>query len=194
MIKADPEARYGSLDEALGGLHRDDAVEVVRESYRRLVKSKGGGQSDFFRSFYVKFLEQYPGIEDFFNPKEKFGKLTSDGPVSQGWQRQFQVLKEAVLLLIVFHAFNESQQEPNILTRILDAHTDRKIPGGLYAAFGEVLIDSVIDKDVDAHMPKSELRRAWEQVIKDGLDYMENKTLEKERAKYAKPPPIIMKV
>ena len=78
------------------------------------------------------------------------GCLAEDCGTSKRWERQFQALKEAVLLLIVFKSFREEGREPNILTRIAEEHAKRKIPAGLYPGFGEVLIDIVLEKDREA--------------------------------------------
>lgn len=102
--------------------------------------------------------------------------------MSPGWQRQFQVLKEAVLLLAVFSAFHEDRREPNILTRIVEEHTKRDIPAVLYEKFFELLLDTVVEKDQHAPLAKEELRHAWSNVIQPGILYMKRKTEAAEQA------------
>ena len=87
-----------------------------------------------------------------------------------------------LLLLAVFDAFHEHRREPNILTRIAEAHASKGIPQALYSGFANVLIETVAEKDVDAPISAAELKRAWENVIEPGIAYMKQKTEEYEQA------------
>ena len=179
MVKTDPRDRYDGIDDVVASVRDTDMdVEIVRDSYQRLMTSTAT-QTGFFHDFYVRFLGNYQGASNFFDPK-RFGCLHDVGECSQGWQRQFQALKEAVLLLIVFRSFREEGRELNILTRIAEEHARRKIPAGLYRCFGEALIDVVVEKDERAPLKREALRRAWTSVIQPGVDYMRRKTEEIE--------------
>ena len=177
MVRKDPEDRYDSIDDAVACVADTDLnVETVRDSYRRLMASEGR-QTEFFKSFYIRFFRDYPRSARYFN-KKRFGCLAEDCESSKGWQRQFQALKEAVLLLVVFKSFREEGREPNILTRIVEEHAKREIPAWLYPAFGKVLIEIVLEKDREARLEDAELRRAWTSVVQPGIDYMKRKTEE----------------
>jgi serine/threonine protein kinase len=178
MISTDPEERYKSVKASIRNIQTDVDVEIVRDSYRRLLSSEQR-QTDFFRSFYIEFLKEFPSARGYFKGK-RFADLKSDGPVPKGWQRQFQMLKEAVLLLAVFDAFNEARREPNILTRIAEAHARMGIPAVLYEGFLEVLLETVVAEDLEHNLERSDLRHAWSNVMQPGIDYMKRKTGEYE--------------
>ena len=88
-----------------------------------------------------------------------------------------------MLLLIVFKLFREEDREPNILTRILEEHARRKIPSALYGIFQEILIETVLENDPEAHFTKDELKQAWTSVIQPGIEYMSRRTVEIEQAR-----------
>ena len=180
MVKADPRDRYGSVAEAIADIvNTNPDVETVRESYHRLMVTEAR-QQRFFRSFYRKFFADHPGVAQFFT----FGRLPEDDDTNSGWQRQFQALKEAILLLIVFSAYHEEGREPNILTRIVEAHATRRIPAGLYGDFGEVLVEIVLREDREGPVAETELRRAWTAVIAPGIEYMRRRTDEIDADRY----------
>jgi hypothetical protein len=88
------------------------------------------------------------------------------------------MLKEAVLLLIVFKIFREDEREFNILTRVAEGHAKRAFPSELYDEFGRVLVDVAIEKEKDRGVPPLKLealRRAWRSVIEPGIQYMKTK-------------------
>ena len=173
MVKVDPRERYESIDAAILEIQTDLNVEIARDSYSRLMSTEDK-QTDFFRSFYVKFLNDYPKVQESFF--KRFGDLIDDREPNQDWQHQFQALKEAVLLLVVFCALREDKREPNILTRIVNSHIRKGIPAILYKCFSEVLVETVLKKDTKAPLEQPQLRRAWTYVIKPGIEYMEQKT------------------
>jgi hypothetical protein len=182
MVKTNPLDRYRSIDDVETAVNDTDLdVETVRDSYRRLMEAEDT-QTAFFHSFYVQFLNRYPRTLEFFDPK-RFGCLAESCKAKEAWQRQFQALKEAVLLLIVFKIFREEGREPNILTRIAEEHAKR-IPAGLYPCFGEVLVDVVLEEDRQAPLKGDALRRAWTGVIQPGIDYMKRKREEVEARSY----------
>jgi serine/threonine protein kinase len=183
MVKTNPRDRYASIDEVVASIRDTDLdVETVRDSYRRLMSSEDT-QTAFFQSFYARFLEKYPRASGFFRAR-RFGCLTEDCIPSGVWQRHFQVLKEAVLLLIVFKSFREEKRELNILTRIAEEHAKKGIPAGLYTCFGELLVEVILEKDRQAPLKRDALRDAWTSVIQPGIEYMERKTVEIEVGSY----------
>jgi hypothetical protein len=175
MVSSDPADRYDSLEEALQGVGTDLHAEIARDSFRRLMATEAS-QMDFFRSFYVDFLNMFPQARHSFFAD--FGPL-NEGSVSPRWLRQFQLLKEAVLLLVVFSILKEDKHEPNILTRIVEDHARRGIPAALYQPFGALLIDNIVLKDEPPPLlTKHQLRVAWTTVVKPGIEYMVKKTNE----------------
>jgi hypothetical protein len=181
MVTTSSEHRYDNIDEAIADVtYTDLSVEIVRDSYSRLIMSQEG-QIGLFRSFYEE-LTRYPAAARHF-PKQRFGELGKNHEPSKGWKRQFQALKEAVLLLIVFKAFREEGREPNILTRIVEEHAKRKIPPALYGIFENVLIDIVLKNDPEARSREGELKEAWTSVIHPGIEYMSRRTVELDQVR-----------
>jgi hypothetical protein len=177
MVNTDVRNRYADIGQAVDRLtNTQPEVEFVRESYRRLMETEES-QRKFFRSFYVRFLNEWPKAKPFFS---KFGELKKTGKITPEWERQFQALKEAVLLLIVFKAFREGERSINILTRIVDRHAkgDRPIPSGLYEPFGEVLATVAAIMDEHAPISQEERWRAWNNVIGPGIEHMRRRTEE----------------
>jgi serine/threonine protein kinase len=174
MVNVDPNDRYDTLADALQDVATNLYTEIARESYRRILETQEK-QTEFFRSFYISFLDQFPKAETRFF--EKFGALEPTGEVPETWNRQFQLLKEAVLLLVVFSALHEDRHEPNILTRIAEEHAKRGMPSFLYPDFAIVLIDCLVrlDQPPDS-IDKHQLRRAWSNVVRPGIEYLETKT------------------
>jgi serine/threonine protein kinase len=174
MVSSNPDDRYDSIDDAVNDVAVDLHAEIARDSFRRLMDARND-QNEFFRSFYRRFLDNYPGARQFF---VKLGSL-DDEPVPEKWVRQFQLLKEAVLLLVVFSVLNEGRHEPNILTHIVESHAKRGIHAGLYEPFGKTLVDVIVAKDQPPHsLTKSQLERAWTAVVRAGMEYMQRKTSE----------------
>ncbi len=177
MISWDPDFRYACVGDAVRDLQQADIdVEMVRDNYRFLMETEEM-QDDFLKSFYLRllaYLQQHaPECRALFN---NFGTLTREAPPSDAWRRQFMVLKEAILLLVVYKAFHEDGRTLNILTRIAKYHTDRNLPGDLHWRFKECLIETVVAKNQERHGPLNpdELGSVWDRVITPGITYMAN--------------------
>lgn len=121
MVHRNPDERYESSAAALRDIARDLQVETARDSYRRIMRTTES-QEKFFRTFYVRFLTAYPGMRKLFRD---LPPLEDSAANSEGWKRQFQKLKEAVLLLVVFSALREDQQEPNIRHRTIEHYEEK---------------------------------------------------------------------
>lgn len=169
MVNVEPAWRFSSVREAIEQLDTDVQVEIVRDSYRRLMASEST-QLEFFRAFYWQLQSRFKTAREIFTAK--FGELDEVETPSDAWLRQFQSLKEAILLLVVYSAMGEEKREPNILTRIAEQHARRNIPAGLYEPFGQVLIDTIVDMDKEGQALGERLRLAWAAAVRDGLDYM----------------------
>ena len=181
MVRRNPDERYESLAAALRDIARDLQVETARDSYRRIMRTTES-QEKFFRTFYVRFLTAYPGMRKLFRD---LPPLEDSAANSEGWKRQFQKLKEAVLLLVVFSALREDQQEPNILTRVADSHTRLEVPADMYEKFAEMLVECIVTSDKCPEAPdEAELRRAWSRVFEPGVAYMRRRTIEHYEEKW----------
>lgn len=181
MVNTDPRERYHSLSDALREIATDLHVQTARESYRRIMEAEATQQT-FFRTFYLKFLAAYPRARQRF-----FGDLGDlDLPeATSAWKRQFQKLKEAVLLLLVFSALHEEKQEPNILTRIVEDHAAREVPSWMYKKFADMLIECIVEMDTPPEpMTNQQLQRAWERVMEPGVQYMVRRTDEINDARW----------
>ncbi|MEL7448324.1 MAG: TIR domain-containing protein [Pseudomonadota bacterium] len=173
MVSVEPSLRFATVREAIEHLDSDVPVEIVRSSYRRIMANEASQQA-FFHAFYQQFQSRYKSSQAIF--ASKFGPLSDvDGP-SDAWMRQFQSLKEAILLLIVYSAIGEEKREPNILTRIAEQHAHKNIPAGLYEPFGQVLVDTIVEVDEEGAELGERLRSAWTEAVRDGLEYMKTTT------------------
>jgi serine/threonine protein kinase len=174
MVRRNPGRRFASISVALQKLDSDLQVEIVRASYRRLMKSEES-QLDFCKTFYLCFQNEYPKSKEIF--ADRLGDLNDGQAESSGaWQKQFQALKEAVLLLVVYHAMGEEKRKPNILTRIAEQHAAINIPTALYDPFGKVLVETIMKKDQHSNVESDHLRAAWEEAISDGILFMKEET------------------
>jgi hypothetical protein len=100
------------------------------------------------------------------------------------WARQHRMLKEAVLLLFVFRQQNESEVEPNVLTRIASSH--HAIPSHIYDRFVDALIHTVCGKPsaglppfdpecVDSPAQSELIEDHWRKSIAPGVAYMKTR-------------------
>ena len=107
---------------------------------------------------------------------------TIQGP--ERWARQHRMLKQAVSLLIAFSQRQADRDEPTLLSHVAASHAG--MPAGLYAPFGELLIDmvcghtdpdpaqSILPRDpVCQHRDTARrLRGHWQRVLAPGIDYL----------------------
>jgi serine/threonine protein kinase len=173
MIDPNPNKRFETLHDAVAVIaHCNVDVEVTRDSYRRILDDSHK-ERQFFRTFYNRFLEYCPPagkkFEDSgFPNRSALNDLEANDPKGK-WPRQFMLLKESIVLLLAFKMLDESQ-EPTILTRIAEKHTD--FPKWYFDAFRRALVETVLEFDHGNY--EDELRHAWEKTIAQGIDYMIN--------------------
>ena len=189
MVSPKPEDRYENIEDALELIYRhiDFELITVKESYKRCAY-KQDFDNKFFDSFYQKFINKCP------HAREKFSNFDSTQNLEESkyWNRQHQLLKQAVLLLFVYFEENKQfssnyykQEEPNILSRIAEIHscTRKNIPTNMYQLFIDALIETAIEfddwcKSGDPELNRERIRllkKAWYKVLKPGTDYMKSK-------------------
>lgn len=183
MTQADPSARLPSDPTRRGAamaavlaepdLHDDLSLVLVRDSWRRCTRTPDF-DNRFFTDFYARLVRR----------KRSAGRLlaTIQGP--DRWKRQHRMLKQAVSLLIAFSQRQADRDEPTLLSHVAASHAG--MPAGLYAPFGELLIDMVCghaDPDptqtiaacdpVCQHRDTARrLRGHWQRVLAPGIDYL----------------------
>jgi serine/threonine protein kinase len=173
MIAPDPKDRFQTLSEAVNAVaYRNLSVEVARESYRRILNDYKK-ETEFFRTFYNRFLDYCPPAAKHFEDsgfpsRTALDELDTRNP-SGRWPEQFTLLKEAIVLLFAFNILNESQ-EPTILDRIARKHI--YYPSFFYDSFVNALVETVLEFDKNNY--GNELKRAWENALRPGIDYMKN--------------------
>jgi hypothetical protein len=186
MIKPDPRDRFGTLAEAVKTIARRNLdVEVARDSFIRILKDHDN-EKQFFRAFYSRFLRYCPPAAEEF--ARKFGgtdtparsvldDLAAEDPRG-GWPRQFQKLKQAIVLLIAFNLLEDSEDQGlTILTQIAETH--RGYPATYYDKFGRAFIETVLDFDQEGKA-NDELPDAWENAIAPGIKYMKRMSADSE--------------
>ncbi|MBW4504428.1 MAG: TIR domain-containing protein [Scytonema hyalinum WJT4-NPBG1] len=175
MTSLNPSRRYETLEAALDVLHNvsfdvKTDLNTVKESYERCVNTPNCDQ-EFFKAFYCNFLAKCP------HAAKKFPSLEDE----DNWKRQYQLLKEAVLLLFTYfeedqrYCGHTEQQKLNVLTRIADTHHRHGIPAKFYEEFVHSLIETVTAFDpwsqtTDVH--REIVEDAWKKVLKPGVEYM----------------------
>jgi len=187
MTALDPGLRYPSLTSALEepDLHDDYNLVLARDSYRRCTRSK-----DFDRTFFMDFYEVLQRLY----PSTQVHLARIAGP--DRWQRQHQMLKQAVLLLFAFAQRREDNGEPNVLTNISLTHA--QISPGLFEPFMNVLVALVCGdatNDIRARDPlcrhadvAGRLRQHWLKALSPGIDYLTKAALGRDGATAAANP------
>ncbi|MCA8975659.1 MAG: TIR domain-containing protein [Planctomycetes bacterium] len=173
MVEVEAHRRFDSIPDALRGCSRlNVAIELAKDSYRRITRS-GAGNQRFFRTFYRRFLDSCPEAERMFAERGFPARavLQGEGPADPQtlgrWHQQFVMLQEAVLLLLAYASLGETQ-EPTILSRIADTHA--AFPPDHYRTFRDALVATVLEIEDERH--HAGLASAWEQTLQPGLDYL----------------------
>lgn len=173
MTSLDPDERYDNLQEPLNAIRRllNPYLNLAKESYNRCIKKE---EENFFKTFYDLFRDKDEEID------RRFHRLDHE----DNWPRQHQLLKEAILLLFVFYEQKEVD-DPNILTRITNAH--RNVPDSFYNHFVDALITTVCGdtqqniqpfdpKCRDDNSYKQIIAKAWRNTLEPGIKYMKSKS------------------
>jgi serine/threonine protein kinase len=133
MTERKPSDRYEKLEYALNAIrHVNPRLSLAKDSYYRCTETPGR-DARFFKTFYNEFKKLCPEAELKFH---RFGP--------KRWKRQYQMLKEAILLLFVYWEQAESE-EPNVLSRIaqIHDHTHHNISDKFYKLFVDALVHTV---------------------------------------------------
>ena len=177
MTAVDPAERYPRLTEALAEteLHEDLGLVLARDSYRRCTRQPGF-EPEFFTRFYDDFRRRCPAAVPLF---ERFGAAQ--------WQRQRVMLKEVVLLLFAYAQQRDEGGEPNLLSRIADAHP--AVPPRFYPVFQDSLVATVcgdpasglpaFDPQCQRDEQRRLLSRYWHGALAPGIAYL------RQRAEHA---------
>lgn len=190
MVSPEPEDRYRDIQDVLDLIHRhiDFNINTAKESYKRCA-FEPHFENTFFDIFYKNFIGKCPESKNKFSTFEHKEKEKEN----EYWNRQHQLLKQAVLVLFAYFEEREQlnssdyyeQEEPNILSRIAEVHNhkNKNIPPSMYTAFVNALIETVIEFDPwcngsqenDNKERRVIVKDAWEKVLKPGVEYMQTK-------------------
>ena len=171
----DPNDRYGSLAEAVEAIsHRRIHVEIARDSFTRILNKDSQTATEFFRTFYSGLLGPDKGIRGIF---DRVGfppiEMYSEGECTEGrhtWPKQFNVLKEAIVLLFAYNYFRETR-DLTVLSRISrETHGRLGIHEEYYDHFKSILVQTVVQFDPGNY--SSRLTSAWQKAIEPGLNYL----------------------
>lgn len=169
MTSVEPSERYEKLEDALTAIrHVDPSLSIAKDSYQRCTRVQEDAR--FFKTFYQEFIRLCPKAEGYF---QQFG--------DKEWQRQYKMLKQAILLLFAFIEQSELE-EPNILSRIAESHAHMMIPAKFYKPFLEALINTVcgnsprnlppFDPRCKEEGNRKVIETAWRNALKPGIEYM----------------------
>jgi hemoglobin-like flavoprotein len=166
MLACDPAQRFDTLEDAIELLTmlRDESLELARDSYRRIAATPHW-ESGVMESFYKELLKEC-------NPKlfQKFNEVT--------WRRQYEMLKEAVLLLLVFCEVDATDHRgPSVLTRVKSKHAELEIAATDFDRFEDLLIKSLVNHDPlchhDDYMHET-ITKAWKKSLSPGMKFMKH--------------------
>jgi serine/threonine protein kinase len=179
MIQLDPAARFPRMDDVLRQLEamQSAPLEIVRDSLRRIVAQ---GAMPFLEKFYQKFLTR-SGPE----VRARFARLASH---HQAWNRQYEMLEEAIVLLLAFNGLGQGAPgsatapiaEPTVLSRIARRHAsaDLDVRPEWYAPFVDALVETVAEVDPGIRGdPEKRVRvmDAWRAAVRPGIEYMKSR-------------------
>ena len=170
MIMVSPRDRYGNLAEAMDALRGilPIGLTLARESYLRCVEL----EREFFEAFYERFRATCKPARKMFKDRG----FNESGDLK--WQRQHEMLKEAILLLLAYRrvqSFHEA--EPNLLTRIAKFHAEQlDAHKAWYDSFVVALLETVSDHDRVCKKDRNRrpyILQAWRSAVWPGIKYMQ---------------------
>lgn len=128
-------------------------LDVARGSYERC-----SAVPDFYACFYRNFFRAAPEVEPLFARTD--------------FQRQLQLLKHAVGLLLTFPA--RPDDGTALLKRVADRHSRRElaIRPDLYPRFVEALVQTVSEHD---QAFTAQVGDAWRAAIAPGIAFMQGR-------------------
>lgn len=173
MTARRPGRRFADLQAVLDEMRQleDLSLVVARDSYRRCTDQPGFDDA-FFVRFYEDFLRRCPKARPMF---VRFGP--------DDWARQHRMLKEAVLMLFAFRQQADDDTEPNVLSRVADAH--RGVPAWFYDDFVDALVCTICGNEeagLAAFDPvctdpalRDLVEEHWRTVLEPGAAYMRSR-------------------
>jgi serine/threonine protein kinase len=165
MVSREPSERFDSVAVALRELAQfgEESLTLAKESYRR-VASVNNWESKVFEQFYREFRSQCQSEKAL----EMFKKMN--------WQQQYEMLKEAVLLLLVFCEFEPPEpKDPTVLSRIATKHSRLELRRSDLDLFQAQLIAAFVSNDPGCENNRelsAELTQAWRKSLQRGVDFM----------------------
>jgi hypothetical protein len=165
MVSQEPSERFDNIADALRQLAQfgEETLTLAKESYRRVATVKNW-ESKVFEQFYAEFIPQCTS------------KKALEMFKSMNWNQQYEMLKEAVLLLLVFCEFDTPEpKEPTVLSRVTARHSKLDLELSDLDLFQKVLIDTFVrhDPDHENNLDVSEeVAKAWRRSLQPGIDFM----------------------
>ncbi|MEN2280896.1 protein kinase [Algoriphagus sp. SE2] len=179
MVETDPAKRYPSLNLAVSEIKSItlDSIEIAKDSFNRCMTTTHLEKS-FFQTFYGELIRLSNEAADRFSGQD-LGRSKH--------HKQYDLLREAIFILLMFAEKKLGDKEPNILTRIAQMHNKKNydISWPSYDQFVEALINTVcghptyVPKPYDQECQLNENERemienAWREAIEPGISYMKN--------------------
>jgi serine/threonine protein kinase len=170
MTARRPARRYPDLQAVLDELRQLDDLSLViaRDSYRRCTARPDFDEA-FFGRFYAEFLRLCPKAQPMFQHFD-----------SADWGRQHRMLKEAVMILFAYRQQGDGELEPNVLSRVADAH--RGVPAWFYDDFLDALVATVcgdgaadlspFDPECADPTHRDLIEDHWRAALEPGIAYM----------------------
>jgi len=164
MASLEPKERFDSLRDALNRLKQfgEEHLTIAKDSYRRVVASEDR-KFKVFKEFYDELISQSTSKK----AREIFEHMD--------WKQQYEMLTEAVLLLLVFCEFDAlDPKEPTVLSRIANKHSKLDLEVCELDLFQTLLIDAFVRHDPDcvSDVVSKEVKQAWRESLKFGIEFM----------------------
>jgi serine/threonine protein kinase len=166
MASPEPSDRFDNLRDALVRLEQfgEEHLTTAKESYRRVTAVKNWKSKVLKKEFYDKFIP----LSRSRRAREIFKKMD--------WERQYEMLTEAVLLLFVFCEFDAPDpRDPTVLSRVANKHSRLNLEVGDLDLFQDLLIEAFVRNDpvcVSDDAVRESVRQAWRKSLQPGVEFM----------------------
>jgi serine/threonine protein kinase len=180
MISIDPKDRYPTLRDAVDEMNKVsfDSIEIAKDSYARCI-SNNIPDNEFFKVFYSELIR----ISD-----EAAERFKGKGVGEEKRHRQYDMLREAIFILLLFAEKKLGSADPNVMSRIAESHNKShyNISGPTYDHFVKALTNTVcgapptvpeaFDRQCRTNEnEKDRIKKAWEDALAPGIEYMKKK-------------------
>jgi hypothetical protein len=165
MVSLEPSERFESVGVAISQLAQfgEESLTLSKESYRRVAAVRDW-EFKVFKQFYDQFAPQAKSAK----ARQMFEHMD--------WDQQYEMLKEAILLLLVYCEFDAPEtRELTVLSRISARHSKLDLALSDLDLFQTLLIAAFVRHDPDCENDvdvAAEVTQAWRKSLHPGIEFM----------------------